>query len=237
MLLSGVNFTLYFFLLMRRTKEAFQMEEVRWYFIIYTVTVLLITCNVAASQGHFFETFHHAAFQVASVMTTTGYSTLDYNTWPEFSRSLIILIMFIGACAGSTGGGMKISRFIIYFKCVGKELSYLIHPRSVKILKMDGKKIEHEVIRSANAYLMAYIMIFITSLLLLSLNGFDFTTNFTAVAATLNNIGPGLNLVGPAGNFSMFSNGEKLVLIFDMLAGRLEIFPMLLLIAPRTWRK
>ncbi len=237
MLLSGVNFTLYFFLLMRRTKEAFQMEEVRWYFIIYTVTVLLITCNVAASQGHFFETFHHAAFQVASVMTTTGYSTLDYNTWPEFSRSLIILIMFIGACAGSTGGGMKISRFIIYFKCVGKELSYLIHPRSVKILKMDGKKIEHEVIRSANAYLMAYIMIFITSLLLLSLNGFDFTTNFTAVAATLNNIGPGLNLVGPAGNFSMFSNGEKLVLIFDMLAGRLEIFPMLLLITPRTWRK
>lgn len=237
MFLSGVNFTLYFLILTRRSKEAFKMEEVRWYCIIYGVIVLLIACNVTSVQGNFFNALHHAAFQVASVMTTTGFSTVDFNQWPQFSRSLIVLIMFIGACAGSTGGGMKVSRIIIYFKSVGKELSYLIHQRSIKVLKMDGKRLDHEVIRSANAYLIAYFIIFIFSTLLISLDNFDFTTNFTAVAATFNNIGPGLNLVGPMENFSLFSDGSKLVLIFDMLAGRLEIFPMLLLLAPKTWRK
>ncbi|MCC8014130.1 MAG: TrkH family potassium uptake protein, partial [Eubacterium sp.] len=162
---------------------------------------------------------------------------VDYDLGPHDANMLMKGLMFLGACSGSTGGGMKVSRFIIYFKTAKKELSYLIHPRSVKIVKMDGKKIEHEVIRSANIFLICYVVIFAVSLLLLSLENYDFTTNFTAVAATFNNIGPGLNLVGPTQNFAFWGFFSKIVIIFDMLAGRLEIFPMLILFSPATWRK
>ncbi len=238
MFLFGVNFSFYFLLLMKKGKDALSIEEVKWYFIIFAAVTLLITWNVSCSMGgNPLMNFHHAAFQVSSVMTTTGYSTLDFNLWPSFSKVLLVMIMFIGACAGSTGGGMKVSRILIYVKTIKKEFSTLLHPRSVKILKMDGKKIEHTVLRSANVFLCAYVIVYALSVVLISLDGFDFETNFTAVAATLNNIGPGLAGVGPTSNFGAYSPLSKLVLCFNMLAGRLELFPMLLLFIPSTWKR
>ena len=272
MVLFGINFNFYFFLLVKEVREAFAMEEVRWYLIIIFASIVFISFNARAMFSTLEETIrhvsfqvasvilraatlmiaanltivqggspfyylHHSAFQVASVMTTTGFATVDFNLWPNFSRSILVVLMFIGACAGSTGGGMKVSRYIIYFKTLRKELSTLIHPRSVKVIQCDGKAVDHDTIRSANIYLIAYIFIYMLSVLLISFDKFDLTTNFTAVAATFNNIGPGLNVVGPTGNFAGFSMFSKIVLIFDMLAGRLEIFPMLILLAPGTWKK
>lgn len=238
MVLFGINFNFYFLLLVKEVREAFAMEEVRWYLIIFAAATLMIAANLTIVQGGSpFYYLHHSAFQVASVMTTTGFATVDFNLWPNFSRSILVVLMFIGACAGSTGGGMKVSRYIIYFKTLKKELSTLIHPRSVKVIQCDGKAVDHDTIRSANIYLIAYIFIYMLSVLLISFDKFDLTTNFTAVAATFNNIGPGLNVVGPTGNFAGFSMFSKIVLIFDMLAGRLEIFPMLILLAPGTWKK
>ena len=237
MTLFGVNFNFYFFLIIREFRSAFAMEEVRWYFIIFATATILITLNLTAINGNPLYQLHHAAFQVSSVMTTTGFATVDFNLWPNFSRIILVMLMFVGACAGSTGGGMKVSRFIIYIKELKKELSVMIHPRSVKVIKSDDKPIDHDTIRSVNIFLIAYVFIFAASVLVISLDNFDMTTNFTAVAATFNNIGPGLEMVGPTGNFSAFSNLSKIVLIFDMLAGRLEIFPMLILFAPGTWKK
>ncbi len=173
---------------------------------------------------------------MASIITTTGYSTVDFDLWPEFSKGILVALMFIGACAGSTGGGFKVSRVVILLKAVKKELGSLIHPRSVKVLKLDGKPIEHNVLRSINTFLCAYIVIFTFSVLIVSLDNFDFATNFTAVAATFNNIGPGLAGAGPLQNFSKFSALSKYVMMFDMLAGRLEVFPLLLIFAPSTWK-
>lgn len=237
MFLFGVNFTFYYYILIRKVKNAFSLEEVRWYFYIYIAAVLLITVNLAVDGAPFFHSMQQAAFQVASIMTTTGYATTDFNLWPQFSRTIMVMLMFIGACAGSTGGGIKVSRIALYLKQVHKELKQQIHPRQICITKMDQKGVEHTTIRSCNVFLMAYVVVFVGSLLLLSLNGFDFTTNFTAIAATLNNIGPGLDMVGPVGNFSEFSVFSKFILMFDMLAGRLEIIPMLILFHPATWRK
>lgn len=237
MTLFGINFNFYFFLLIKEFRAAFAMEEVRWYLIIFGVATLLITLNLTSVYGNVFYQLHHAAFQVSSVMTTTGFSTVDFNLWPNFSRTILVVLMFIGACAGSTGGGIKVSRFIIYFKTMRKELSVMIHPRSVKVIKCDGKAVDHDTIRSVNIFLIAYVFIFAFSVMLINFDQFDMTTNFTAVAATFNNIGPGLEMAGPTGNFSGFSWFSKIVLIFDMLAGRLEIFPMLILFAPGTWKK
>ena len=238
MFLFGVNFNFYFFLFVRQLKDAFKMEEVRWYFILFASSALFIALNLTLTgNNHFIYNLHHAAFQVSTIMTTTGFATVDFNLWPSFSKGILVLLMFVGACAGSTGGGIKVSRFLIYFKAAKKELAHLIHPRSIKILRLDEKAIPHEVVRSANIFLVTYLAIFAGSILLISLDNFDLVTTFTAVAATLNNIGPGLELVGPAGNFAMFSTFSKYVLMFDMLAGRLEIFPMLLLFSPATWRK
>lgn len=237
MTLFGVNFTFFYYLLIRRVKDAFRMEEVRWYFGIYAIAVVLITANLLFSGAPFWDTLSHVTFQVSSVMTSTGYATTDFNLWPEFSRTIMVMLMFIGACAGSTGGGMKVSRIMIYVKQVTKELMQQIHPRRVRVIKMDGKPIEHTVIHSANVLLMTHVLVFTFSLLLISLDGFDSTTNFTAVLTTLNNIGPGLNMVGPAGNFSEFSLLSKYVFMFNMLAGRLELMPMLLLFSPSTWKK
>ena len=236
MFLFGVNFNFYYLLLIGKFKSAFKIEEVRWYFIIFSSSIILISLNIGGLKGPF-SAFHSSAFQVSSIMTTTGYATVDFNQWPTFSKTILIILMYIGACAGSTGGGLKVSRIVILFKTIGKELSYLIHKRSVKVLKFEGKKIEHETMRSINIYLVAYLFIFTFSLLIISLDNFDFTSTFTAVTATINNIGPGLNVVGPMGNFGGFSVLSKLVMIFDMLVGRLEIFPLLLLFAPNTWRK
>lgn len=237
MILFGVNFNAYYLLLIKKPKNAFGSEEVRGYLGIILSSILLITWNIRGSFASVFEAFHHAAFQVASIITTSGFSTVDFDLWPAFSKTILVTLMFVGACAGSTGGGIKVSRVIIAAKTVKKEISSLIHPRSVKVLKFEGKTIEHTVLRSINTYLIAYLLIFAVSVLLISLDNFDLTTNFTAVAATLNNIGPGLAEVGPTCNFSGLSMFSKYVLMFDMLAGRLELFPMLVLFSPRTWMK
>lgn len=237
MILFGVNFNAYYLLLIRKPKDAFGSEEVRSYLAIILASILLITWNIHRSFGNVFEAFHHAAFQVASIITTSGFSTVDFDVWPAFSRTILVTLMFVGACAGSTGGGMKVSRVVIAAKTVKKEISSLIHPRSVKVLKFEGKTIEHTVLRSINTYMVAYLLVFGLSVLLVSLDNFDPTSNFTAVAATLNNIGPGLAEVGPTCNFGGFSPFSKYVLMFDMLAGRLELFPMLVLFSPRTWMK
>lgn len=237
MILFGVNFNVYYLFLIKKPKDALGCEEARAYFAIILSATLLITLNVYKSFPNILMAFHHAAFQVGSIITTTGYSTVDFDLWPEFSKTILVILMFCGACAGSTGGGMKVSRIMIAAKTVKKEISSLIHPRSIKILKYEGKAIEHTVIRSINTYIVAYFLIYAASLILISLDNFDFTTNFTAVAATFNNIGPGLSKVGPTCNFGGYSGFSKYVLMFDMLAGRLELFPMLVLFSPKTWMK
>ena len=237
MILFGVNFNAYFFILTKKFAQAFKMEEVRYYFGIIGVAVLIITCNIYHMFGSAAKAFQQAAFQVGSIITTTGYATTDFNLWPEISRTILVLLMFIGACAGSTGGGIKVSRILILCKTVRKELHLFLHPNAVKKIKMDGKAIPHEVVRSTNIFFIVYVLIFAASLFLISFDDFDLITNFTAVVATFNNIGPGLELVGPNGNFGLFSWFSKLILTFDMLAGRLEIFPLLLLFVRDTWKK
>ena len=237
MFLFAINFSFYYVLLFRRVRDAFKIEEVQCYFFIMIIAVALITINLHLVDGNFWYHLKHAIFQVSSLMTSTGFSTVNFSEWPQFSRTVLVIIMCIGACAGSTGGGIKVSRVIIYIKTVGKELSYLIHPRSVKVLKMDGKIIPHEELRSVNIFLITYVLILGISVLIIGFDEYDLTTNFTAVVATINNTGPGLDLVGPAGNFSIFSPLSKIVLMFDMLAGRLEIFPLLLLFSPGAWKK
>ena len=222
-------------MLSRKFREAIRIEEVRLYLGVILGFTLLITFNVRDMFGSFFESFHHALFQVASIITTTGFATVDFNLWPAFSKSLLVLLMFIGACAGSTGGGIKCSRIVLMLKSVKKEMQYLIHPRAVRVNKMDGRRVQHEVMRSVNVFLIAYLLIFTVSVLLVSLSCEDMVTNFTAVATALNNVGPGLELVGPVENFGFLHPLSKIVLMFDMLAGRLELFPMLLLFTPRTW--
>lgn len=237
MILFGINFNVYYLFLIKKPKDALHCEEMRGYLAIIAASILLIAWNIREYYPTILQAIHHSAFQVASIITTTGYSTADFDLWPSFSKTILVILMFVGACAGSTGGGIKVSRIAIAFKTVKKEMSSLIHPRSIKILKYEGKPIEHTVLRSINTYLITYMLIFACSVLLISLNEFEPTTNFTAVAATLNNIGPGLEKVGPTCNFGIFSPFSKYVLMFDMLAGRLELFPMLLLFSPRTWMK
>lgn len=237
MILFGVNFNFYFLLLLRRFRRAVSSEEVRAYLGIILVSIGIITLNIRSMYSGLGEALRHAAFQVGSIITTTGFSSCDFDLWPALSKQLLVLLMFVGACAGSTGGGMKVSRILIFRKTVGKELKQAMHPQVVAPVRMDGKLLSHETIRTTNVYLCAYLFILVASIMLISLDGFDMVTNFTAVAATLNNIGPGLSQVGPMMNFAGFSNPAKLVLIFDMLAGRLELFPMLVLFLPSAWRK
>ncbi len=237
MILFGVNFGMYFLLLQRKLKPAFRMEEVRAYLLIILVSIGIITLRISASYSNIFEGLKHAAFQVGSIITTTGYATTDFNSWDQVSKTILVILMFIGACAGSTGGGIKVSRVLIALKTIKKELTHYIHPRAIKKISMDNKPVEHETIRAVNVFMFAYIIIFTLSILLITFDGYDMTTNFTAVAATLNNIGPGLELVGPTQNFGLFSDFSKIVMIFDMLAGRLEIFPLLILFTPESWRK
>ncbi|MDO4270945.1 MAG: TrkH family potassium uptake protein [Eubacteriales bacterium] len=237
MILFGVNFSVYFLLLTKKLKQAFRIEELRLYLGVIAASALLIAFNIRHLFSGFFDGLHHALFQVASIITTTGFSTADFDQWPAFSKCILVLLMFIGACAGSTGGGIKCSRILLMCKSVKKEMQFLIHPRSIRANCMDGRRVQHEVVRSVNVFLIAYMLLFILSVLALSLTNQDLITNFTAVAATLNNVGPGLELVGPTCNFSFFTPLSKVVLMFDMLAGRLELFPMLLLFTPGTWRR
>ncbi len=237
MILSGVNYVVYFCILRKQFKEAFSVEEVRWYFLIILGSIAIITWDIHSMYPTLSETLRHAAFQVGSIITTTGYSTTDFNAWPQLSKTVLVVLMFIGACAGSTGGGIKVSRIVLLFKAIRKELSMMIHPRLVKKIKMDGHVVSHETQRSTNVFISVYLVIMFVSLLLIGVDEYDFTTNFTAVAATLNNIGPGLELVGPTQNFALFSPFSKCVLMFDMLAGRLELFPMLIIFLPSCWKK
>ncbi|GLG90999.1 MULTISPECIES: TrkH family potassium uptake protein [Clostridia] len=237
MILFGVNFNFYFLLLLKKPIEALKSEEVRWYFGIIAAAVLVIFLYIRSSYPTAEEAFRHSAFQVGSIITTTGYATTDFNLWAQVPRTILVMLMFVGACAGSTGGGIKVSRILILGKTIRKELNQLVHPTGVKKLQMDGRLISHEVLRAANVYMIIYILIFAFSVLLVGIDDFDLVTNFTAVATTLNNVGPGLEMVGPTGNFSAFSNGTTLVMIFDMLAGRLELFPLLLLFHPGAWKK
>lgn len=238
MLLFGMNFNFYYLLILRKAKDALRMEEIRWYlfaFFFASLTILLDLhhAGILGNQAQAIDAF----FSVSSVMTTTGYATADFNLWPTYSKMILVAIMFTGACAGSTGGGIKISRFVIYFKAVSRELRRIVHPRSVRHLRMDGKTVEDGVLQNTFVYLVVFVAIYAVSVLVVALDGMDTTTTFTAVAATINNIGPGLEIVGPSGNFSGFSWLSKSVLIFDMLAGRLEIFPLMILFLPSTWRK
>ncbi len=237
MILSGVNYGFFFLLLRKRLKQALSFEEVRWYFIIIAVAILIISFNIYDYFGNVGDTIRVASFQVGSIITTTGYATYDFNLWPQLSKTVLIMLMFVGACASSTGGGIKVSRIVILFKTIKKEMQLIIHPRGVKKIAMDKHSVSHEVVRSTNVFIMVYFSILFLSVLLIGADDLDFTTNFTAVAATLNNIGPGMQLVGPTQNYSVFSTFPKLVLMFDMLAGRLELFPMLILFSPSTWRK
>lgn len=237
MILFGINFNFYFLLLQRKFKKAFLAEEVRWYLIIIAAAILIITFNIRGMFPSIGHALQQAAFQVGSIITTTGFASADFNLWPQLSKTILIILMFIGACAGSTGGGIKVSRIVVLFKTVRKEQKHLLHPHSVDKITMDGKTVPHTVLRSINVFMAAYIVIFFLSVLLIAFDNHDFVTNFTAVAATFNNIGPGLELVGPTQNFSIFSDTSKLVLIFDMLAGRLELFPLLILFKKATWQK
>ena len=236
MILSGINYTAYFYILTGKIKELFKIEEVRWYLAIIFGSVAVITWNVRSLYPTFSETLRHAFFQVGSIITTTGYATTDFDLWPALSKTLLVTLMFIGACAGSTSGGIKVSRILILLKTIRKELSLIIHPRQVKKIRMDGHPVDHETLRSANVFLVVYFVLLLTSMLLISVDEFDFSTNFTSVVTVLN-IGPGLNLVGPTQNFSIFSPFSKFVLMFDMLAGRLELFPMMILLMPSTWKR
>lgn len=238
MFLFGVNFTCYFLLLHKRFKDAFT-DELKVYLGIIAFAILTITLDVRHlpmfhGTG---EALMHSSFTIGSLLSSTGFATVDFNQFPVYSRTLLVMLMFVGACAGSTGGGIKVSRFIILFRNMSNELRVMTHPRQVKKVRMDGHQVEADVIKSVHVYFAVYIMIYVISLLVLTLDHLDLTTNFTAVVATLNNIGPGLELVGPASNFDVFSTPSKCVLIFDMLAGRLELFPIVLLLAPSTWKK
>ena len=236
MLLFSVNFSCYYLFLLGRFKEAFN-GELRRFICIVGAVILVITLNVRGLFETLGEALRHVAFTVASLISTTGFATENFDAWPELSRTLLVLIMFIGACAGSTGGGLKVSRLMILFRGAFNEIGNLIHPRRVKRVTVDGHPVDSEVVRATNVYMMWYVLVFTVSVILISFDDHDLITNFTAVTATINNIGPGLNLVGPTGNFAFFSIPSKLVLIFDMLAGRLELFPMLVLFAPATWRR
>ena len=237
MLLFGINFNFYVFLLMRRFKTALRISEVWAYLGIVASAVLIITVIILPQSAGVFPACHHALFSVSSIITTTGYATADFNLWPELSRILLVILMLVGACAGSTGGGMKVSRIMILIKSCRCEVSRLLHPREVKVMTMDGKRVPDGTVRGVQAYCTAYVLITVGSILLVALDNFDFTTTVTAVIATLNNIGPGLGMVGPAGGFAAFSPLAKVVMTLDMLFGRLELFPLLILLSPRTWRR
>lgn len=237
MLLFGINFNLYYFLLLRHFREAFASEEMRVYLGIVAFSTLTITANIASMYDSVGTALRTAFFQVSSIVTTTGYATADFNLWPTYSRIVIVILTFVGACAGSTAGGLKVSRVIILFKAARQDLNKMLHSHAVTTVRFEGKPLDEKTLRGVHNYFNIYMLLLTLSVLLLSLDGFDLVTTFTSVATCLNNVGPGLEMVGPMGSFADFSAPAKLLLAFDMLAGRLELYPMLALFAPRLWRK
>ena len=237
MLLFGVNFGCYYLILLRRFRTVVKDEELRLYFGVVLGSILLITLNIRGLYGSIGESLRHAAFQVSSIITTTGFATVDFDLWPAFSKGILLVLMMIGACAGSTGGGIKVARVLLLFKGVRRNLSQMLRPRRVQVIRVNESAVDERVMANTNAYLAAYMLIVFISFLLISIDNLSITTNFSAVLACFNNIGPGFEAVGPTCNFSQFSILSKIVLIFDMLAGRLEIFPMIALFSISTWKR
>ena len=237
MFLFGVNFSLYYMLLLRKFKAVFKNEELRLYFGIAAGSIVLIAINISRMYNTVYESVHHAAFQVVSIMTTTGYGTVDFEQWPAFSKAILLSLMFIGASAGSTGGGLKVSRVLLLMKSIRRTIRKALHPRRVQHVYMDGRAVSEEVCDNVNSYLAIYCVILVLSFAIISVDGFSIGTNFSAVASCFNNIGPGFELVGATQNFSIYSDLSKIILSLDMLLGRLEIFPLLLLLSPDTWSR
>lgn len=237
MLLFGVNFSCYYLLIMKQVKSVYKDEELRLYVGMVLGSVLLIVINLRGFYGTFEETVRHAFFQVASIVTTTGFATTDFDLWPGFSKSILLCLMVVGACAGSTGGGFKCGRALLIFKNLKRKIKQMLYPNKVQVVKMNNEPVDEKILQMSNAYLAAYVVIIIVSVLIVSMDGFSITTNITSVISTLNNIGPGLEVAGPTCNFADFSTLSKIILILDMLAGRLEIFPILILLSPSTWKK
>lgn len=237
MILFGINFNMYFLLLIKDVKSVWKNEEVRAYLGIIVAATLVITCNVLSIYKEPLKAFRYSIFQVASIITTTGFATADFNLWPELSKCILLLIMVIGACAGSTGGGVKVSRFLILWKSILKQVKGMLHPKSVNVVKVNGKKISNETLQGVYAYFSAYVFVFGISVLLVALDNFDFATTISGVLTTLSNVGPGISRVGPIENFQSFSVLSKIVFSMDMLIGRLEIFPFLMICSPSFWRK
>ncbi len=237
MLLFGINFSCYFLILLRQFKDVFKDEELRLYFGIVLGSILLIALNIRDLYPTFEETIRHTAFQVASIITTSGFATTDFDLWPGFSKAILLFLMIVGACAGSTGGGLKVARLLLLLKSLKRNIALVLNPRKVKLVTNNGQVVNDKTVENTNAYLAAYFFIIIFSYILISIDGFSIGTNLTAVLTCFNNVGPGLEAVGPTCNFSGFSDLSKLVLSADMLAGRLEIFPILLLFSKSTWRR
>ena len=237
MALFGVNFSCYYLLLLRQWKSVFGDEELRLYLILVFGSIALITLNLGAFYPTLAETIRHAAFQVSTIITTTGFATTDFDLWPAFSKSILVFLMLVGACAGSTGGGLKCARLLLLMKNLGRNIHQTVRPRKVQVVRSNGQTVDEKILANADAYLAAYVIIIFVSYMVISLDNFTFGTNFTAVLACFNNIGPGLEAVGPTCNFAAYSTLSKLVLCFDMLAGRLEIFPILALMSPMVWKK
>ena len=237
MILFGINFNMYYLILLKKVKAVFKNEELRAYLGVILGATVLITINILKMYSSVWEAFRYAVFQVSAIITTTGFVTANFDLWPTFSKCILLLLMVVGACAGSTGGGMKVSRILIVLKSIRRQMKSLLRPKSVNIVKVNNKKVGEDTMQAVYVYFMAYVVIFIASVLLISLNNFDFTTTFTGVLTTLNNVGPGLAGVGPIENFSKFSDLSKVVFCLDMLVGRLEIFPFLMLFSPELWRK
>ena len=237
MILFGVNFTLYYLIFLKRAGMVFKSEELHWYLGIIAFAVITIAANINSLYGSLHQAARHSFFAVSSIITTTGFGTVDFDQWPQYSRTILVLLMFIGACAGSTGGGLKVSRVILLLRTARRSMRRMIHSKSVESIRFDGRIMEEETINTCLVYLTVYCLAVVISVVLVSLNNFPFEVNVTGVIACINNIGPGLGMVGPAGNYSAFSALSKLVLSFDMLAGRLELFPVLFLFSVRTWRR
>ncbi len=238
MALFGVNFSIFYLLLLRQFSRILHNQELRLYFIVMLLSIVVITVNALPNfEGKLGEALHHVAFTVSSIMTTTGFSTVDFNLWPGFSKMLLVILMIFGACAGSTGGGIKSARVLLLFKAARRSVRRMLRPRSVTQVHMDGQLVDEDTIQGVYSYLTVYTLIAAISMLLVAVDEFSLETNVTSVLACLNNIGPGMDLVGPTGNYSVFSSFSKLILSFDMLVGRLEIFPMLMLFVPQAWRR
>ncbi len=237
MFLFGVNFSCYYLLLLRQFRSVFKDEELRLYTGIVLASIVAIVLNVYPMYDSLGETVRHAAFQVSSIVTTTGYATTDFDLWPSFSKGILLMLMVTGACAGSTGGGLKVARVLLLFKSLRRNIRQVLNPRKVQVVRNNGRTVDEKVLDNTNAYLAAYVVIIILSFLIISLDGFSIGTNVSAVLACFNNIGPGLEIVGPTCNYGAYSVLSKIVLIIDMLAGRLEIFPMLVLLSRSTWKR